>query len=135
MKMSGQVNLNTGPMTLSAYWGTMFESAGKVIPLVIPPKYEAATAWNVAVVKSGNAGLIPRIYMLATYRIPMELPELISRLRATGQLPSETFSVVSQSPTRTLFCFSFSKSTDPSPDDQVRSIPITSDDTSPDDAA
>lgn len=113
------------------YWESVCESAGTVIPYLIPPRSEEADAWNVKVDKLFSAGLIPRIYSLIRHSPGMEVRDILSRLKDTGMLISETFSVVSHEPTRTLISYSYSSETDGSPKGSP-STPTTSPDTFPD---
>ena len=115
------------------YWEAVSESAskGQVIPYLIPPRSQEADAWNVRVDQLFNAGLIPRIYSLIRHSRGMDVPDILSRLKDSGMLISETFSVVSHAPTRTLISYLSSKETDGSPKGSP-STPTTSDDTFPD---
>ena len=97
------------------YWEMMSAAAGKVTPLLIPPRSEQASAWNVAVVELCSKGLIHQTCGLVMHSEGMTLADIISRLKDTGLLISETFSVMSHSATRTSLLYSCSKTTDGSP--------------------
>lgn len=97
------------------YWEMMSAAAGKVTPLLIPPRSEQGYAWNAAVVELCSRGLIPRTCGLVIHSEGMPLEAILSSLKDTGLLISETFSVMSHGATRTSLLYSCSKTTDGSP--------------------
>lgn len=114
---------DTSPRSMNSYeyWAAMCDGvqSKKVTPLLTPPRSSEADAWNAEVIELCSEGFIPRIYGL------LESPEglkedewrdVISRLKVTGQLLSETFSVVSISTTRVLLLYSSFKKTSGSPE-------------------
>ena len=114
---------DTSPRSMNSYeyWAAMCDGvqSGTVIPFLTPPRSSEGDAWNVEAIELYSEGFIPRIYGL------LESPEglkedewrdVILRLKDSGQLLSETFSVVSISSTKVLLLYSSFKKTSGSPE-------------------
>ena len=93
------------------YWEAVCESVEKVTLLVIPPRSNEAYAWNARAVELFSNGAIPQIFSCVQHPATIQLTDILSSLKGSGLHLSETYSVTSWRPTRTLISYSYSSET------------------------